>query len=277
MKRLIVNADDLGINPQRTHGIFLCFAEGIVRSASLLPNMSDSNQAGKHARERGLSCGLHLNITEGAPLCKQGDIETLLTPDGFFQERSIVMRLLNEEKLDPVHIEREARAQVEWMLDQYGAPSHLDSHHHVHIHPFVIPRLLPILDRYGIGLVRIPREYFDTPWNVNDAQKNAVAALSKKAEEAFAMYSAHGIRTTDHFRGLQLSRNASLKNLRHIISRLPEGTTELMVHPGSPQSIGDDFEMDPQRQTELRMLTDDTIPALLKTQKVQLVSFEDLL
>ncbi len=80
-KRLIVNADDLGINPQRTHGIFLCFEEGIVRSASVLPNFSDSNQAAKHARERGLSCGLHFNITEGAALCMLADIESLLSPD----------------------------------------------------------------------------------------------------------------------------------------------------------------------------------------------------
>ena len=276
-KRLIVNADDLGINPQRTHGIFLCFEEGIVRSASVLPNFSDSNQAAKHARERGLSCGLHFNITEGAALCKQADIETLLTPDGFFHARNIVQRLLDEEKIDPMHIEREARAQMEWMFDHYGAPSHLDSHHNVHIHPFVIPRLLPILDRFGIGLVRITREYFETPWEVEPEQLKYVAEVSKKAEEAFALYSAHGIRTTDHFRGLLLAKNASLKNLRHILSRLPEGTTELMVHPGSPTSTGDDFELDPQRQTELRMLTDDTIPELLKTQKIELASFADIL
>lgn len=276
MKRLIINADDLGINPQRTHGIFLCFEEGIVRSTSILPNFSDSNQAAKHARERKLSAGLHLNFTDGAPLSNQKDIETILTPDGFFHDRKTFKRLLDAESIDRMHVEREARAQVDWMFDHYGMPSHIDSHHNFHIHPFIIPLLLPILERYGIDKVRITREYFEPPFEVTEEQMKYVADVSKQAEEAFSMYSAHGIRSTDHFRGMILAGNASLKNLRHVISRLPEGTTELMVHPGSPQSTGDDFEMDPQRQTELRMLTDDSIPELLKSQKVELISFEEL-
>lgn len=59
--------------------------------------------------------------------------------------------------------------------------------------------------------------------------------------------------------------------------KLPEGTTELMVHPGSPLPYGLPFDIDPQRQTELRMLIDESIPELLKTQKVELISYRDLL
>jgi chitin disaccharide deacetylase len=90
------------------------------------------------------------------------------------------------------------------------------------------------------------------------------------------MYKAHGLETTDHFRGLTLAGNASLKNLRHIIGRLPEGTTELMVHPGSPISYGTPFDLDPQRQTELRMLLDESIPTALKEREIGLCSFADL-
>lgn len=277
MKRLIINADDLGVNPQRTHGIFICFEEGVVSSASILPNFADSQQAAKHAREKEMPCGLHFNLSDGAPLSKQADIETLLTPDEFFLGREGLKRLLDEGTIDPLHIEREARAQVEWMFDTYGPPTHLDSHHNVHIHPFVIPCLLPILDRYGIGLVRITREHFDPPFEVSEEQKKHVAKVTAEAEAAFALYSGNGIRSTDHFRGLLLAGNASLKNIRHIINHLPEGTTELMVHPGSPIAYGTPFDLDPQRQTELRMVTDESIRTLLNGQKVQLISYRDIL
>jgi predicted glycoside hydrolase/deacetylase ChbG (UPF0249 family) len=277
VKRLIINADDLGVNTQRTHGIFICAEEGIVTSCSLLPNFADSNTAAKHARERDVDCGLHLNFTEGAPLSKQDDIRTLLTPDGFFLGRETFHRMLDAGDIQREHLEREARAQVEWIFDHYGPPTHLDSHHNTHIHPSIIPLLIPILDRYGISFVRITREHFDPPFEVSDQQKEYVAGVTANAEEAFKLYSASGIRSTDHFRGLLLSGNASLKNLRHIIMKLPEGTTELMVHPGSPLPYGLPFDIDPQRQTELRMLIDESIPELLKTQKVELISYRDLL
>lgn len=277
MKRLIINADDLGVNPQRTHGIFVCAEQGVVTSCSLLPNFADSNTAAKHARERDIDCGLHLNFTEGAPLSKQDDIATLLTPDGFFLGRESFHRVLADDGIDPQHIEREARAQVEWIFDQYGSPTHLDSHHNVHIQPQVIPLLIPILDRYGIGLTRITREHFDPPFEVSDEQKAHVAKVTALAEEAFKLYSASGIRSTDHFRGLLMGGNASLKNLRHVLNKLPEGTTEIMVHPGAPLPYGMPFDIDPQRQTELRMLLDESIPELIKSLKIELISYRDLL
>jgi predicted glycoside hydrolase/deacetylase ChbG (UPF0249 family) len=68
----------------------------------------------------------------------------------------------------------------------------------------------------------------------------------------------------------------SKKNLRHILNRLPEGTTELMVHPGSMASYGTPFDLDPQRQTELNMLMEPEVPALLAELKIELISFADL-
>lgn len=279
MKRLIINADDLGINPQRTHGIFVCAEEGVVTNCSLLPNFADSNTAAKHARERNVDCGLHLNFTDGGPLSKQSDIETLLTPDGFFLGKETLRRVLSENAVDRTHMEREARAQVEWCLDQYGSPTHLDGHHHIHIHPSVVPVLLPILERYGIGLVRIPAENPLPPfgYNVSEEQLEKTRNLTLQAEEARGLYAAHGIRSTDHFRGATLVGNSSLKNLRHVLNKLPEGTTELMVHPGAPLPYGLPFDIDPQRQTELRMLLDETIPELIRSLKIELISYRDLL
>ncbi len=90
------------------------------------------------------------------------------------------------------------------------------------------------------------------------------------------MYGAYGIATSDHFRGLTLAGNAALKNLRHILGRLPEGVTELMVHPGSACTYGTPFDLDPQRQTELRMLTDVSIAEELRERGIKLGTYGDL-
>ena len=41
-----------------------------------------------------------------------------------------------------------------------------------------------------------------------------------------------GISTTDHFRGLYLKGRLSSATLNDLLQTLPEGLTELMVHPG---------------------------------------------
>lgn len=278
MRRLLINADDLGANSQRSHGIFQCFEFGVVTSATLLPNMQDSQRAGKHARERNLPVGLHLNLTEEYPLSKAADIATLLEGNGVFLSREKLRAALDAGEIEHEHLEREIRAQIEWFFDTVGAPTHIDSHHHIHIHPAVTAALTPVLERYGIRFVRIPLEAPLPPhgYIVEPKRLECVQAINAEASASRKHFEAHSIGSTDHFRGLTLAGIASLKNLRHILSRLPEGTTELMVHPGSGITEGTPFDLDPQRQTELRMLLNPSIREELQERKIELCSYGEL-
>lgn len=278
MRRLIINADDLGVNAQRTHGIFQCIEFGVVTSATLLPNCQDSDRAAKHARERGLAIGLHLNLTEEYPLSKPADISTLIEGNGMFMERHRLRAALDAGEVKSEHIEREVRAQVEWFFDTYGNPTHIDSHHHIHIHTAVANALLPVLERYAIRFVRIPYEVPIPPFGfvVSEEQIELTQKINEQALIAKELYGAYGITGTDHFRGMCLAGNASLKNMRHVLSKLPEGTTELMVHPGSAITYGTPFDLDPQRQTELRMLMDPSIREMIDEKGIELITYADL-
>jgi len=278
MQRLIINADDLGVNAARSHGIFQCAEFGIVASASLIANGSDSDAAGKHAREKNLACGLHLNITEEYPLSKRDDVMTLTDMNGAFLGKDRLLQALADGKVERTHLDREVRAQMEWCFDVHGSMSHFNGHHHVHLHPFIAETVIPLLERYGVRFVRIPCELPLPPYGyeITDDKLAWAQSVNQQATHAREMYAAHGIGSTDNFRGLTLHGNASLKNLRHNLSRLQDGTTELAVHPGSMSAYGTPFDLDPQRQTELRMLTDPTIPALLAEKKIALCSWADL-
>lgn len=278
MRRLIINADDLGSSPQRTHGIFQCHEFGIVTNATVWPNVSDSDAAIKHARERGLPTGLHLNLVEDYPLSKPEEISTLVNSNGQFFDVDRLFTLLDEGAVEKSHLEREVRAQLEWMYDHDVAPTHIAGNWDAHVHPAVVQVLIPLMERYGLRFVRIPCEEPLPPFGfeVPAPQLEDIRKINERSKLARELFSAHGIESTDHFRGHTLLGNASLKNLRHILSRLPEGTTELMVHPGSQAAYGTPFDLDPQRQTELRMLLDETIPALIAEKKITLCSFADL-
>jgi len=276
-RRLIITADDLGSSTQRTHGIFLCFEQGVVRGASVLPNLGDSARAAKHAREKKLPCGLELNLTDGSPLSGAKDVSTLVDAQGNFQNAGGLRRLLTDGAIDPTHLEREIRAQVEWMFDSYGYPTHVCSFDHMHVHPLVMPLLVPVLERYSIRAVRIPVETLPPlGYQITEAETEGIQALNAEAHAAAHLLAGTSIATTDHFRGSSLLGNASKKNLRHILARLPEGTTELMTHPSSPTSYGTTFDLDPQRITELQMLLDPELPKLLAERKIEVCSYADL-
>lgn len=278
MRTLIINADDLGANTQRTHGIFQCFEFGIVTNATLLPNATDSDRAGKQAREKKLPTGLHLNLTEEYPLGKRESIESLLEGNGMFLQGNRMKSALDAGTVKKEHLEREIRAQIDWFIDTVGTPTHVDSHHHIHTHPSVAAALIPVLERYAVRFVRIPLEEPLPPFGyiITSDQLEKTRRINAEAKIAKEMYGAYGIAKSDHFRGLTLAGNASLKNIRHIIGRLPEGVTELMVHPGSACTYGTPFDLDPQRQTELRMLTDASIAEELKEREIRLASYGDL-
>jgi len=277
MRRLIITADDLGINSQRSHGIFMAAEQGVVTNASLMVTTSDSEAAARKAQERDLPTGLHLNLTHGAPISKDGHIESLLTTDGFFLGREDLERRLQESEIQPEHIERETRAQIEWFLDARGIPTHVDGHHHIHVHPFIASVITPILDRYGISFVRIPSEPA-VPFGflIEQKQSDCIELISARANDARVLFAAHGIQSTDHFRGLAYGGNASMRNMRHTLGRLPEGVTEWMTHPGSPNPQGEPYDANPQRQTELGILISDDTREELASREIKLCSYADL-
>lgn len=277
MRRLIINADDLGINQQRSHGIFLCHEQGIVTSASLIPNCSDSDRAARYAGERDLPTGLHLNLTYGSPLSKKSDITSLLTTDGYFLGLDSLERELAEERVETRHVEREIREQMEWFLEHRGQPTHVDSHHHIHVHPFIAAVLVPILDRYGISYVRIPSEAPEPfGYEIPKERSAYIRKISERAEAARKLFKAHNIGSADHFRGMAFSGSATMRTMRHTIGRLEEGVTEFMVHPGSHNPNGEAFDADPQRQTEVNILLNPDTKAELVEREIVLCSFGDL-
>ena len=77
---LVILADDLGYSSERDAGIFLCIAAGAVTRASLLVTGASARAAlARAAALPRLEVALHLNLTEGAPLCG-AEVPSLLAP-----------------------------------------------------------------------------------------------------------------------------------------------------------------------------------------------------
>lgn len=130
MRRLIINADDLGLSVAVSRGIEHAHRHGPVTSASLLANYPGFDAGVRVAMENpGLGVGVHLNLIRGEPLCPPDDVAPLLEGGRFLGSFWRIGRVCAiPEYLRAA--EREYRAQIERVLDAGLRPDHLDFEKH---------------------------------------------------------------------------------------------------------------------------------------------------
>jgi len=245
VKRLIVNADDFGWSGAVTGGIIRAYREGLVTSTTLMANLEGAAEALARARQEspGLVIGLHLNLTEGRPLAPPGDVAPILDREGrLMPSLATLYRRLRLSGGARRAAARELETQVRWALDHGLRPSHLDSHKHVHQIPPLLPLVIDLARRHGIAAVRTTAElalpgvarFLPPGWSAAArVHQGALARIACRwGRRARRIVRGAGLATTDWFFGVRATGAISAELLEHLLRRAPEGTGELMVHPG---------------------------------------------
>jgi chitin disaccharide deacetylase len=234
MKRLIVTADDFGLTHAITDGIVCAHREGILTHASIMPVGRAFAYAVEQARScPGLGIGLHFTLVEERPL---SSASTLVTNDGHFPKAyGALLKGVVLGRIRTQDIETELRAQVEACRAAGLELTHIDSHQHVHVLRSILHVVVKVARECGIPRVRLP---IDSPWrtgvrtNPNFVAKAVLCGLAR-----------YGRRMTDSFvmcdRMFGLFESGALDEaaLLRIIAVLPEGTTELITHPGFAEPL----------------------------------------
>ncbi|MDU5318765.1 MAG: chitin disaccharide deacetylase [Escherichia coli] len=135
---LIVNADDFGLSKGQNYGIIEACRNGIVTSTTALVNGQAIDHAVQLSRdEPSLAIGMHFVLTMGKPLTAMPG----LTRDGVLGKW--IWQLAEEDALPLEEITQELASQYLRFIELFGRkPTHLDSHHHVHM----FPQIFPIVD-----------------------------------------------------------------------------------------------------------------------------------
>ncbi|HYK42281.1 MAG TPA: ChbG/HpnK family deacetylase [Thermoanaerobaculia bacterium] len=251
MRRLIVNADDYGRTEGINRGTIEAHRSGVVTSATVMILEAAAAEGIREALREAprLALGLHCMLTGGgAPASDPARVPTL-APAGKLAR--------NAEALPPVldadEVRRELEAQIALFEKAAGKlPSHLDSHHHCALHPSVEPVFGSIARELGIP----------------------ARAASAAARHALRE---NGVRTPDFFFDGFYGHGATVENLLSILDSLPEGSSELMCHPGhaDPELLaGSSYAA--ERDAEIHALTDPRVRARLTERGVVLISFDAL-
>jgi chitin disaccharide deacetylase len=287
VKNLIVNADDLGWTEGVNRGIAEAHRNGIVTSASLLANGAAFASGVQLARSTpGLGVGVHLNLTDGAPVAPRELVASLVNDSGEFEggPEFLLLRMA-ARSVTLREIEQEWDAQIEKVRDAGIQPTHLDGHKHVHMLPGLFEVTLRLAKRHGIGAVRVAHEAsslraaLSTPDELHSSVvlKQGVQARGLKllAHDALELADLAGISTADFFCGIAQTGELTKQGVACLLRNLPEGTTELMCHPGYVDEAlqNSPTRLQNSRQTELEILTDGEIRNLVACQGIRLIDY----
>ena len=296
MRRLIVNADDLGMTIGINRAIVEGFEQGIITSATLMATSGAFDDAVARVHElqdpnRRLSVGCHIVLLDGKPSLPPERVSTLLEPTangGTGQLRSSLVNFARSSltgKLNPEEIEAEAVAQFGRIQAAGLELSHFDCHKHAHMFPAVLRPLLRAAKARGIRAVRNPfGRLFPSPLGRflrNPKLWSRFAEMSVLRN--FAARFRHevqkqGLRTPDGSVGVLITGEVDQNYFTCIAENLSEGTWEFVCHPGYNDADLDQVRtrLRQSRQRELEVLTSPEAKAALQRRGVELISYNEL-
>src|SRR5262249_10887443 len=220
-------ADDFGQTPGVNQGIIEAHQHGIVTSASLMVRSMAAAEAAAYGREHpDFSLGLHLDLGEW------------IYRDETWAPLYEVVPLH-----DSCALEDELTRQLNAFRKLVGrAPSHIDSHQHVH-------REEPL----------------------RSLAVKVAKALAVPLRDCDAAVRYCGSFYGQNAKGFSFPEAISVAGLMDILSGLPPGLTELGCHPGDGEDVDSMYRS--ERLEEVKTLCDLRIRTAILSQGIQLCSF----
>ncbi len=287
MKKLIVNADDLGYTRGVNLGITQACTRGIVTSATIMANGAAFEDAVACAKANPqLGVGVHLVLVGGASVAPAQEIPSVADSRGNLPANwAALLRKFSRHSIRDRDIACELRAQIRRVLEAGIQPTHVDCHKHTHSHPRVMEQVAIVAAEFGIRRVRQPFESFAAL--AGSAAANGLhswgqiarAMLARTAAPSFRrIASNYGLISPNHFLGVAATGTLNRTALLSMIRSLREGITELMCHPGQY-----DIELEHaptrlkrQREVEMEALTEPAVRAALDEHHVELIDYRGL-
>ena len=286
MKRLIVNADDFGLTAGVNRAVIELHKAGVLSSTTLMANAAASNEAIQLALTNpSLGVGCHIVLVDGDPVLSPATIPHLTRgAGGTFR---ISLGRFVRDLLSPVspassraalaaEIEAEATAQIRLLQNSGLRLTHVDTHKHTHMFPAVLHPVLRAARACSITRIRNP---FDSAWSRRTAahvpwlRRAQVAALGRLEARALRIVAEHGFTTTDGTLGVMITGSLSAESLRRTLVDLPDGTWELVTHPGYHDA---DLDAVRTRLKASREIEHQALTSLKEFPMIELVSFAQL-
>lgn len=277
-KRLIINADDFGLCESVNEGIVEAHCKGVLTSATIMANMPAAEQAVEMAKKLpNLGVGVHLNLTNGRPICQDDGLKRLLNAEGDFAVspgKLAKLSLFSGEIR--VAIEAELASQIQWIIERGIKPTHLDSHKHIHGFPTIFRIVCRLAKRFEIPAIRFtyePKQVCFPPWPAID-KKSRKRAIMVRLMAKINYWQNCSFFKTNALLGVAHTGCINVNFFRAVSLYNSAATAEVMTHPGYTYDLdATKTRLFKQRQAELEALCSEKTKQYLRDASIKLVHY----
>jgi len=279
LRYIIINADDFGRHAEINRAVEEGLVHGCLRSATVMPGGAAFAGAIDIARRHEeLGLGVHFTLVDGHPILPPEEIPSLVGSEGdFLPDHTALLKRYLKGSINLEEVRRELAAQLQ-KVEATGIPiSHVDSHQHMHTLPGIIDIVLDLAARAGIRAVRTPLTPLFAGAFGGLGQLVGRLGLSTLARLAACKAHRRGLLTPDNFAGIVAGEAVSEGELLHLIAHLPQGTTEVMMHPGMKNDVlQEDSGWQHDFEAELAAILSPRVGEALRKAEVEPVNFRHL-
>jgi hopanoid biosynthesis associated protein HpnK len=278
LRKLIVTADDFGAAVEVNQAVERAHRDGILSAASLMVAAVAANDAVQRARSMpGLRVGLHLVLVEGRPMLPAAAVPDLVDKSGNFRTD---MARAGAAMFFLPKVRAQLRAEIQAQFAAFAATGlmldHVNAHKHFHLHPTIAGFVMEFAKSHGAKGARVPLEPQAVLARIEPQKPSGVVALTAPfARGLRRRFRRAGIAAPDSVFGLAWSGAMNPARVKGLIEHLPEGLSEIYLHP----AIGPYAGSAPgyQYARELTALTEPGLPGLLAAKSIRLGGFSDFL
>jgi hopanoid biosynthesis associated protein HpnK len=242
LRKLVVTGDDFGASSSVNRAIVAAHDHGILTAASLMVGGEAAEEAVELARSRpNLAIGLHLVLADGRPVLPAPVIPSLVGPDRRFRASPAAAGW--HYQFSPA-ARREVRWEIRAQLDRFrafGLPlSHVDGHHHLHLHPLILDALIRLAPEFGIRWIRVPSEELGFALTTEPGRVPgrilSSAVFRALRSHAVRRLRAAGIGFLDRVYGLLMTGRIDERYVLDLLPRIRADAVELYCHPSFPEN-----------------------------------------
>ncbi len=154
MKKLIITADDYGMSFAVNKAIDAGIDAGLITSTNVMTNMPCYQEAKKLMEIKGVSVGMHWNVTCGKPVLDPKEIPSLVTPSGEFHDYPEFRSRYRKHLICDDELRKELIAQYQLFIKDVGNPDYWNTHQNFHVDFRIYANMIQLAKELGFCRMR---------------------------------------------------------------------------------------------------------------------------